>query len=52
MGGVSVIEWSDNIKDLIPSDSINLLFEINDDSSRTVTISGPVDFLDKLEIGE
>lgn len=52
MGGVSVIEWSDNIKDLIPSDSINLLFEINDDSSRTVTISGPVDFLDKLETGE
>ena len=52
MGGVSVIEWSDNIKDLIPSDSINLLFEINDDSLRIVTISGPVDFLDKLETGE
>lgn len=52
MGGVSVIEWSDNIKDLIPSDSINLTFEIKEDSTRIVTINGPVDFLDKLETGE
>ncbi len=52
MGGVSVIEWSDNIKDLIPSDSVNLTFEIKEDSTRIVTINGPVDFVDKLETGE
>jgi tRNA threonylcarbamoyladenosine biosynthesis protein TsaE len=52
MGGVSVIEWSDNIKELIPDDSINLTFEIQEDASRIVTIEGPVDFIEKLETGE
>jgi len=52
MGGVSVIEWSNNIKDLIPEDAINLEFEIQDDSSRVVTIVGPSEFINKLETGE
>lgn len=52
MGGVSVIEWSNNIKDLIPEDAINLEFEIQDDSYRVVTIVGPSEFINKLETGE
>lgn len=52
MGGVSVIEWSNNIKDLIPEDAINLEFEIQDDSSRVVTIVGPSEFINQLETGE
>lgn len=52
MGGVSVIEWSNNIKDLIPEDAINLEFEIQDDSYRLVTIVGPSEFINKLETGE
>ena len=52
MGGVSVIEWSDNIKDLIPTDSINLNFEIKEDGSRLVTIEGTNDFIEKLKLGE
>lgn len=52
MGGVSVIEWSNNIKDLIPEDAINLEFEIQDDSSRIVTIVGPSEFINQLETGE
>ncbi len=52
MGGVSVIEWSNNIKDLIPADAISLEFEIQDDASRVVTIVGPSDFINKLETGE
>ena len=52
MGGVSVIEWSNNIKDLIPTDAISLEFEIQDDASRVVTIVGPSDFIKKLETGE
>ena len=52
MGGVSVIEWSNNIKDLIPEDAIKLEFEIQDDASRVVTIIGPSDFINKLETGE
>lgn len=52
MGGVSVIEWSNNIKDLIPEDAIKLEFEIQDDASRIVTIIGPSDFINKLETGE
>ena len=51
MGGVSVIEWSNNIKDLIPEDAIKLEFEIQDDASRVVTIIGPSDFINKLETG-
>lgn len=52
MGGVSVIEWSNNIKELIPTDAISLEFEIQDDASRIVTIVGPSDFINKLETGE
>lgn len=52
MGGVSVIEWSNNIKELIPTDAISLEFEIQDDASRVVTIVGPSDFINKLETGE
>ena len=52
MGGVSVIEWSNNIKDLIPEDAIKLELEIQDDASRVVTIIGPSDFINKLETGE
>lgn len=52
MGGVSVIEWSNNIKDLIPEDKISLEFEIQEDSSRLVVIEGPDEFIDRLESGE
>lgn len=52
MGGVSVIEWSNNIKELIPEDAISLDFEIMEDASRTVTIVGPKSFIEKLETGE
>lgn len=52
MGGVSVIEWSNNIKDLIPEDKISLEFEIQEDSSRLVVIKGPDEFIDRLESGE
>ena len=52
MGGVSVIEWSNNIKELIPEDAISLDFEIVEDGSRTVTIVGPKSFIEKLETGE
>lgn len=52
MGGVSVIEWSNNIKELIPEDAISLEFEIMEDASRLVTIVGPSEFIEKLETGE
>jgi tRNA threonylcarbamoyladenosine biosynthesis protein TsaE len=52
MGGVSVIEWSNNIKELIPEDAISLDFEIVEDGSRIVTIVGPKSFIEKLETGE
>lgn len=52
LGGVSVIEWSNNIKDLIPSDAVNLTFEILEDASRLVVIEGKEEFIDKLKTGE
>lgn len=52
MGGVSVIEWGNNIKELIPEDAISLEFEIMEDASRLVTIVGPSEFIEKLETGE
>lgn len=52
LDGVTVIEWSDNIKELIPQDAVNLRFQIEDDSSRTVTIEACKEFIDKLNVGE
>ena len=52
LDGVTVIEWSENIKDLIPNDAIRLTFEINEDSSRKVTINGSSEFIQKLNVGE
>lgn len=52
LDGVTVIEWSENIKDLIPNDAIRLTFEINEDASRKVTINGSSEFIQKLNVGE
>lgn len=49
-GGVSVVEWADNVKDLLPSDTIYLDFSINEDTSRTIkVVTENSDFLEKLK---
>lgn len=48
LGGVSVVEWADNIKPLLPDGTIYLDFSINLDGSREVTIDGPEEFVEKL----
>ena len=48
-GGVTVIEWADNVKSLLPDDTIYFDFSINIDASRVVTIEGNDDFITKLE---
>lgn len=54
LGGVSVIEWADNIKSLIPHDAIRLTFDILTDSSREVSIEANSEFINDLKnkIGE
>lgn len=47
-GGVSVVEWADNIKPLLPEGTIYLDFAINIDGSRVVTINGNDEFMEKL----
>ena len=47
LGGVSVIEWADNIKSLIPSDAIKLSFDILENSNRVVTIEANAEFIEK-----
>ncbi len=49
LGGVTVIEWADNIKGLIPTTSIDLNFDINELGYRVVTINAEAEFINKLE---
>ena len=48
--GVSVIEWADNIKSLIPSDAIKLSFDILENSNRVVTIEANAEFIEKVKV--
>lgn len=50
LGGVSVIEWADNIKSLIPKDAIRLSFDILENSNRVVTIEANHEFIEKLKV--
>lgn len=50
LGGVSVIEWADNIKSLIPKDAIKLSFDILENSNRVVTIEANIEFVKKLKV--
>ena len=50
LGGVSVIEWADNIKSLIPSDAIKLSFDILENSNRVVTIETNAEFIEKVKV--
>lgn len=54
LGGVSVIEWADNIKSLIPSDAIKLSFDILENSNRVVTVEANAEFIEnvKVKLGE
>ncbi len=38
--GVTVIEWADKIKDLLPADHFRVSLEIRDESTRTITVEG------------
>lgn len=49
LGGVSVVEWADNIKNLLPNDTIYLAITINSDTSRSVTITADTHFIEQLE---
>lgn len=50
LDGVSVIEWADNIKDLLPLDTIYLTFNINDEGHRLIEFTSTnSDFLNKLK---
>ena len=50
LDGVSVVEWADNVRDLLPSDVINLTFNINDEGHRLIEFtSSNVEFLNQLK---
>ena len=50
LDGVSVVEWADNVRDLLPSDVINLTFNINDEGHRLIEfVSSNVEFLNQLK---
>ena len=50
LDGVSVVEWADNIKDLLPNDTIYLTFNINEARHRIIEFeSTNIDFLNKLK---
>lgn len=55
LDGVSVVEWADNISDLLPENTIYLNFIITDNGDRIIEFtSKDEDFLDKLRniVGE
>ncbi|MBQ8293719.1 MAG: tRNA (adenosine(37)-N6)-threonylcarbamoyltransferase complex ATPase subunit type 1 TsaE [Bacilli bacterium] len=55
LDGVSVVEWADNISDLLPNNTIYLHFTINEVGNRLVEItSTDKEFMEKLEsiVGE
>lgn len=37
--GVTVIEWADFIKDILPEENLDIEFQMNDDDSRTLIFS-------------
>ena len=49
LGGISVIEWAENIKELLPDNTIYLNFTINPDATRNVEIKAPDKFIQLLE---
>jgi tRNA threonylcarbamoyladenosine biosynthesis protein TsaE len=49
LGGVSVVEWADNVKSLIPEDAIKLSFDILEDGTRKVTIEANCTFINKIK---
>ena len=49
LGGISVIEWAENIKELLPDNTIYLNFTINPDTTRNVEIKAPAKFIQLLE---
>ncbi len=49
LDGISVIEWADNIKDLLPKGTIFLTFIIDDESNRIIDITSEnQEFIEKL----
>ena len=49
LDGISVVEWADNIKDLLPENTIYLTFTILEDGVRIVDfVSSDTEFIDKL----
>ena len=50
LNGVTVVEWCDIIKDLIPDDYLKIEFKINGDTSRIIEITefGNVDIITNL----
>ncbi len=50
LDGISVVEWADNIKDLLPENTIYLTFTILEDGMRMVEfVSSDTEFIDKLK---
>lgn len=50
LGGVSVIEWAENIEDLLPKETLYLDYVIEADTSRTISFTGEEEFIEKLVI--
>lgn len=38
--GVAIVEWSENVEDLLPENRIEIVFNIIDDFSREIVIEG------------
>ena len=54
LGGISIIEWADNIKELLPNHAngdnlINIDYQILDNGDRLVKIQGPDVFMNQLK---
>ena len=41
-GGVTVIEWGEKIKELLPADAVFIRFRMEEDGNREVTVNGIV----------
>ena len=41
-GGIAVIEWSEKVEDLLPSDAIAIELQVRDDDSRLALIGEPL----------
>ena len=50
LDGISVVEWADNISDLLPPKTIYLTFTILEDGTREIEfVSSDTEFIDKLK---